>query len=102
MQVVVALAASLVVVSIGITPLVRRRLRQGQDRAALAFFIAVQTAIVSVAFLEHPWITVAVCGLALELAVLSGWLAPTRSSRWAEFERDFRAWVAERDTASRP
>ena len=100
MLVAVVVAAALVMVSIGMTPLVRPRVRQGRDRAAMAFFIAVQTAVVSVAFVEHPWITVAVCGMALELAVLSGWLAPTRSSRWADFERDFRAWVAERETAS--
>jgi hypothetical protein len=86
---------------VGGPPFVRGPPRQCRDRAALAFFIAVQTAVVSVAFVEHPWLTVAVCGLALELAVLSGWLAPTRNSRWAEFERDFRAWVAEGETAPR-
>ena len=101
MLVAIAVAAPLVVLSIGLTPLVRRRVRQGRDRAALAFFIAVQTGVVSIAFVEHPWITIAVCGLALELAVLSGWLAPTRKSRWAAFERDFRAWADERETASR-
>jgi hypothetical protein len=100
MPLAIAVAASLVAVSIGLTPLVRPHLRQCRDRAALSFFIAVQTAVVSVAFLERPWITVAICGLALELAVLSGWLAPTRGSRWADFEREFRAWVAERETAS--
>jgi hypothetical protein len=102
MLIAAVVASLLVAVTVGFTPLVRPRLRQGRDRAALSFFVAVQTAVASVAFLEYPWITVAVCGLALEIAVLSGWLAPTRGSRWADFERDFWAWVDAREAASRP
>jgi hypothetical protein len=91
----VAAPGTFVFLSALLTPWVRRRLPQHRDACALFFFFAVQVAVVSVA-MEEPWMMAVILGAALEGVVLAVWFLPTRASRWREFERQFRAWAAER------
>jgi hypothetical protein len=91
----VAAPGTFVFLSALVTPWVRRRVPQHRDACALFFFFAVQVAVVSVAA-EETWMTALILGAALEGVVLSVWFLPTRESRWRSFERQFRAWAAER------
>jgi hypothetical protein len=96
----VAAPGTFVFLSALLTPWVRRRVPQHRDACALTFFFAVQVAVISVAAKE-PWMTALILGAALEGVVLAAWFLPTRASRWREFERQFRAWAAERQRVSR-
>jgi hypothetical protein len=91
----VAAPGTFVFLSALLTPWARRRLPQHRDACALFFFFAVQVAVVSVAAKE-PWMTALILGLAMEAIVLALWFLPTRESRWRDFERQFRAWAADR------
>jgi hypothetical protein len=97
---VVAAPGTFVFLSALMTPWVRRRVPQHRDACALAFFFAVQIAILSVA-VEERWLGVLILAVAVESVILAAWFFPTRGSRWRAFEREFRTWAAarQRDTS---